>query len=47
MINELRRQRVRRVIRAFFLDKPPGTTIEQRELDEYRRLRETAREVFQ
>jgi hypothetical protein len=41
VIDELHRQRLRRVIRDFFRDKPPGTTIEQRDLDEYhRRLQE-------
>jgi hypothetical protein len=40
-IDELHRQRLRRVIRDFFRDKPPGTTIEQHDLDEYhRRLQE-------
>jgi len=46
MLDELRRQRVLRVIRTFFQNKPPGTVIEQRELDEYcQRLREASREV--
>ena len=41
--DELRRARIRRVIRDFFKNKPPGTTIEQHELDAYhRRLREAA-----
>jgi hypothetical protein len=41
--DELRRARIRAVVRDFFRDKPPGTTIEQHELDEYhRRLREAA-----
>lgn len=44
--DDVQRARIRRVIHDFFQDKPPGTTIEQRELDEYhRRLREAAREV--
>lgn len=43
MIDELSRHRLRRVIRDFFRDKPPGTAIEQHDLDEYhRRLQEAA-----
>lgn len=46
MLDDLRRARIRRVIRDFFKDKPPGTTIEPHELDDYyRRLREAARGV--
>lgn len=45
MINDPRRQRIRAVIRDFFRDKPPGTTLERHELDAYyRRLREAAQE---
>jgi hypothetical protein len=41
--SELRRRCIRRVVRNFFQDKPPGTTIEPLELDAYRRrLREAA-----
>ena len=37
----LRRARIRRVIRDFFQDKPPGTTLEWHAIDDYhRRLRE-------
>ena len=44
--DELRRTRIRAVIRDFFRDKPPGTTIEQHDLDAYhRRLREAAQEM--
>jgi hypothetical protein len=43
MNDELRRARMRRIVRDFFRDKPPGTTIEQHDLDDYhRRLREAA-----
>lgn len=43
MQEHLRLNRLRAVIRDFFKDKPPGTTIEQHELDAYhRRLREAA-----
>ncbi len=46
MIDELRRQRLRRVIRDFFRNKLPGTIIEPHEIDAYhRRRREAAREV--
>lgn len=41
MIDELRRQRVLRVIRAFTKDREPGTPLTARELDAYcQRLRE-------
>jgi len=44
MTDELHRQRLRRVVQEFFRNKPPGTTIEQHELDEYqRRLQEVGR----
>jgi hypothetical protein len=40
-----RRERLYAIIRDFFKDKPPGTPIEQRDLDDYyRRLREAAKE---
>ena len=43
MQEHLRLKRLRAVIRDFFKDKPPGTTIEQHELDAYhQRLREVA-----
>lgn len=46
MIDEVRRQRVRRVIDDFFRNKPPGTRVEQHEWDAYvQRLREAAKEV--
>ena len=43
--DELLRARLRRVVRDFFQDKPPGTTIEQSDLDRYhRQLREVVEE---
>lgn len=45
MTDELLRQRLRRVVRDFFQDKPTGTTIEQHDLDKYhRQLQETVDE---
>lgn len=45
MQEHLRLKRICTVIRDFFKDKPPGTTIEQHELDAYHQhLREAAQE---
>ena len=44
--DDVRRAQMRAVARNFFKDKPPGTAIEQHQLDEYyRRLREAAKET--
>lgn len=44
--DDIRRARIRRVIRDFFKGRPPGTRIEKCDLDAYySRLREAAREV--
>ena len=44
-LTDPRRERIHAVIRDFFKNKPPGTTIEQHELDAYhRRLRKAAQD---
>ena len=44
----LRVERIRAVIKEFFRDKPPGTTIADQDLAAYRlRLQEAARVTFQ
>lgn len=43
--DEILRDHLRRVVRDFFKDKPPGTTIEPHDLDAYhRRLRKVVEE---